>query len=52
LYDELELVFNLFPAYNMNMLLDFNAKMGTEDIFKPVIRKRHLLEIVVDNVLK
>ena len=37
-YEELEQVFNHFPKYHMKMLLgDFNAKVGTENIFKPTI---------------
>jgi hypothetical protein len=36
-YEELEQVFYQFPRYNMKILLDFIAKVGREDIFKPVI---------------
>jgi hypothetical protein len=36
-YDELERVFDKFPKYHMKILLgDFNAKVGREDIFKPI----------------
>jgi hypothetical protein len=35
--EELECVFNKFHKYHMNILLDFNAKVGKEDIFKPTI---------------
>jgi hypothetical protein len=39
-YEELGHVFDLFPRYNMKILLrDFNAKVGREDIFKPTIGK-------------
>jgi hypothetical protein len=35
---ELEEGFNHFPKYHMKILLvDFNAKLGREDIFKPTI---------------
>jgi hypothetical protein len=37
-YGELEEVFDHFPKYYMKTLLgDFNAKLGREDIFKPII---------------
>jgi hypothetical protein len=32
-YEEIECVFDKFPKYHMNILLDFNAKVGREDIF-------------------
>jgi exonuclease III len=36
--EELEQVFDQFPRYHMKILLgDFNAKVGREDIFKPII---------------
>jgi hypothetical protein len=36
-YEELEQVFDQFPRYRMkNLLGDFNAKVGSEDIFKPI----------------
>ena len=37
-YEELEEVFDHFPKYQMKILLgDFNAKMGRENILKPII---------------
>ena len=37
-YEELEQVSDHFPRYYMKILLgDFNAKVGSEDIFKPTI---------------
>ena len=37
-YEELEEVFDHFPKYHMKILLgDFNAKVGRENIFKPII---------------
>ena len=37
-YEEVEGVFDHFPKYYMKILLgDFNAKLGREDIFKPII---------------
>ena len=36
-YEELEQVFDHFPKYHMKMLLgEFNAKVGRENIFKPM----------------
>ncbi len=36
-YEELEQVFDHFPTYDMKILLgDFNAKVGRENIFKPL----------------
>jgi hypothetical protein len=49
-YEELERVFDKFPKYNMKILLvDFNAKVGIEDIFKPTIGNESLHEISNDN---
>jgi hypothetical protein len=49
-YEELEHVFGKFPKYHMKILLgDFNAKVGTEDIFKPTIENESLHEISNDN---
>ena len=37
-YEELEQVFDHFPRYHMkNLLGEFNAKVGRENIFKPTI---------------
>jgi hypothetical protein len=45
-YEELERVFDQFPRYNMRILLgDFNAKLGTEDIFKPTMGNESSHEI-------
>jgi hypothetical protein len=36
--EELEQVYDQFPRYHMKILLgDFNAKVGTEDLFKPIL---------------
>jgi hypothetical protein len=49
-YEELEQVFNQFPRYHMKILLgDLNAKVGREDIFKPIIRNESLHEASNDN---
>jgi hypothetical protein len=49
-YEELECVFDKFPKYHMNILLeDLNAKVGKEDIFKPTIGNESLHEISNDN---
>jgi hypothetical protein len=36
-YEKLERVVDKFPKYHMKILLDFNAKVGRKDIFKPTI---------------
>jgi hypothetical protein len=48
-YEELERVFDKFPKYHMKIVLDFNAKVGKEDIFKPTIGNESLHEISNDN---
>jgi hypothetical protein len=48
-YAELEQVFDKFPKYHMNILLqDFNAKAGKEGVFKPPIANESLHEISND----
>jgi hypothetical protein len=42
-YEELERVFDKFPKHHMKILLgDFNAKVGREDIFKPMFPHRNV----------
>jgi hypothetical protein len=49
-YEELEQVFEQFLRYHMKILLgDFNAKVGRQDIFKPVIGNESLHEASNDN---
>jgi hypothetical protein len=49
-YEKLERVFDTFPKYHMkNLLEDFNAKVGREDISKPTIGNESLHEISNDN---
>jgi hypothetical protein len=49
-YEELGCVFSQFLRYNMKILLgDFNAKVGKEDIFKPIIGNGSSHEISNDN---
>jgi hypothetical protein len=49
-YEELERIFDKFPKYHMKILLgDFNAKVGREDIFKPLIGNKNLPEISNNN---
>jgi hypothetical protein len=49
-YEELECIFNKFPKYHKKILLvDFNAKVGREHIFKPTIGNERLHEISNDN---
>jgi hypothetical protein len=48
-YEELGLVFDQFPRYDVKILFgDFNAKLGRENIFKPTIRNESLHEISND----
>jgi hypothetical protein len=37
------------PKYHTKILLDFNAKVGREDIFKPTIGNESLHKISKDN---
>jgi hypothetical protein len=49
-YKELERVFHTFPKYHLiNLLGDFNAKVGKEDTSKPLIWHESLREIGNDN---
>jgi hypothetical protein len=49
-YEELEQVFDQFPRYHMKILMgNFNAKVGREDIFKPIIGNENLHEARNDN---
>jgi hypothetical protein len=49
-YEELEQVCDHFPKYHTKILLeDFNAKLGREDTFKPMIRNESLHEDSTDN---
>jgi hypothetical protein len=49
-YEELEQVSDQFPRYHAKILLgDFNAKVGREDIFKPIIGNESLHEDSNDN---
>jgi hypothetical protein len=43
-YEELEQVFDQFPRHHMKILLDFIAKVGREEIFKPIIGNERLHE--------
>jgi hypothetical protein len=45
-YRELECVFDKFPKYHMKILLDFNAKVGREDMFKRTIGNESLVMIM------
>jgi hypothetical protein len=52
-YEELEQVFDQFPKYHMKIFLgDFNAEIGREDIFKPIIGNESLHETSNDNRVK
>jgi endonuclease/exonuclease/phosphatase family metal-dependent hydrolase len=49
-YEELEQVFDQFPKNHMKILVgDFNAKVGRENIFKPIIGNESLHEASNDN---
>jgi hypothetical protein len=51
-YEELECVFDKFTKYHMKILLDFNDKVGREDIFEPTIWNKSLYEISNDNEVR
>jgi hypothetical protein len=46
-YEELERVFDKLPKYHMKILLDINAKVGREDIFKPTIGNESFMKLVM-----
>ena len=49
-YEELEKVFDHLPKYQMKILLgNFNAKVGRENIFKPIIGQKSLHQDSNDN---
>ena len=48
-YEELEQVFDHFPRYHMKILLDFNAKVRRQNIFKPTIGNESLHQDSNDN---
>jgi hypothetical protein len=49
-YEEIKQVFDNFPRYHIqNLLGDFHAKVGREDIFKPTIGIENLHDISNDN---
>jgi hypothetical protein len=49
-YEEMERIFDQFLKYHMKILLeDFNAKVGREDVFKPIVRIDSLHESSNDN---
>ena len=46
-------MFNHFPKYYMKILLGyFNAKLGREDIFKPIIGQESLHQDSNDNAVR
>ena len=47
--EELKQVFHHFHKYHMKTLLDFNAKLGREDIFKPTFGNESLHQDRNDN---
>ena len=49
---ELKQVFNHFCKYHMKILLDFNAKLGRENIFKPTFGNESLHHDRNDNVVR
>jgi hypothetical protein len=52
-YEELEKVSDQFPRYHMKILLrDFNAKVGRENIFKPIVGNESLHEASNDNGIR
>jgi hypothetical protein len=51
-YMRLVHLFDNFHKYYMNILLDFNAKAGREDIFKPTTGNESLYKISNDNAVR
>jgi hypothetical protein len=51
-YEELEHVFDKFRKYHRKILLDFIAKVGKEDIFKPTTGNESLHEISNANAVR
>jgi endonuclease/exonuclease/phosphatase family metal-dependent hydrolase len=52
-YQELEEVFDQFPKYHMKIFMgDFNAKVGRQDIIKPIIGNESLHEASNDNSVR
>ena len=52
-YDELEQVFHNFPNYHIKILLgESNAKLETEDIFKPRFGNKSLHQDSNDNSVR
>jgi endonuclease/exonuclease/phosphatase family metal-dependent hydrolase len=52
-HEQLEQIFDHFPRYHMKILLgDFDAKIGTEDIFKPIIGNESLHGASNDNSVR
>jgi hypothetical protein len=50
LYEEIRRVYDQFPRYDTKIILgDFNAKVGRENILKPMIGNESLHEISTDN---
>jgi hypothetical protein len=48
-YEELERIFDKFPKYHINILLDFSAKVGREDVYKFTTGNKSIREIINDN---
>jgi hypothetical protein len=49
LYEKFECILDEFHKYHTKMLLNFNAKVGREDIFKPRVWNGSLLKTNNDN---
>jgi hypothetical protein len=48
-YEKLKSVFDKFPTYHEEMLCEFNANVGKEDIFKPTTENECIYKISIDN---
>jgi hypothetical protein len=48
-YEELERIIEISPKTYENFVGDFNAKVGLEDLFKPINANKSLHEISNDN---
>jgi hypothetical protein len=51
-YEELEQVFDHFPKFHIKIVLDFNAKVGRENIFKLTIGNESLQQDSNDNCVR
>jgi hypothetical protein len=51
-YEEKEQASDHYSKKHMNIVFDFNVKLGREDIFKPTIRNESLHQVSNDNCVR